>query len=183
MLVSFFFFVFFMSIFYRTSLESIPQEAIWRFCIFYFYFLSLVAYVVVMLWKSRREAARLTSSSQGSKVPLKRLASLCLVYTFVAFPLSIYYMYTLIKGGGYVPYRLKTIQSTVSILSLSLPLFGPTRVVNLVHLRFLISCSSGWLGSIQTWTNLPYIQRYPRHHGWTSLCWILYVFERVTIEL
>ncbi|KAG0143345.1 hypothetical protein CROQUDRAFT_66280 [Cronartium quercuum f. sp. fusiforme G11] len=70
------------------------------------------AYVVIRLWKTRKAMAY-DGPSHGSKVPLRRLTWLCLMYTTVAFPISLYYTHVLIISGGYVPYRLEAFNGSV----------------------------------------------------------------------
>ncbi|EGG11666.1 STE3-like pheromone receptor [Melampsora larici-populina 98AG31] len=69
------------------------------------------SYVAVRLWKTRK-VSNDNPKNHGSKVPLRRLAWLCLMYTIVAFPLSIYYAYLLVFRGTYVPYQIHAFEST-----------------------------------------------------------------------
>ncbi|KAH9823803.1 STE3-like pheromone receptor [Melampsora americana] len=73
------------------------------------------SYVAVRLWKTRKVLNSQSNDhhhQHDSKVPLRRLAWLCLMYTIVGFPLSIYYTYLLVFNGNYVPYQIHAFQNT-----------------------------------------------------------------------
>lgn len=73
--------------------------------------LFLLAYVGYKLyqWKYTK-----TSPKNSTKLPVLRLAWLCITYTTAAVPLSIYYMVETLVRGNYSPFLVKKIRANVS---------------------------------------------------------------------